>query len=108
MRHPSKRLVIAFIISLIAGFGISWLIMVGVLDTTYRLYGFTYLGSVAVLVAILLVVFLDGPLNLRTFDWPGIDEAERKKKREARSYYPFGLGDWLTTVDHKKIGIMYG
>ncbi len=107
MRHPSKRLVTAFIISLIAGYGISWLIMVGVLDTSYRLYGFTYLSAVAILAAILLVVFLDGPLNLRTFDWPRIDEAERKKQQAARSYYHLGVVDWLTTVDHKKIGIMY-
>jgi hypothetical protein len=54
MRHPSKRLVTTFIISLIAGFGISWLIMVGVLDTTYRQYGFTHLSTVAILAAILL------------------------------------------------------
>ena len=107
MRHPSKRLVVAFIISLIAGYGVSWLIMVGVLDTSYRLYGFTYLSAVAVLVAIFLVIFMDGPLNLHTFDWPRIDEAEQKKKQAARSYYNLGLVDWLTTVDHKKIGIMY-
>jgi cytochrome c oxidase subunit 1 len=107
MRHPSKRLVIAFIISLIVGYGLSWGIMVGVLDTSYRLYGFGYLSAVAFLIAILLVVFMDGPLNLRTFDWPRTDEAEKLKKKEEKSYYSQGLLDWLTTVDHKKIGIMY-
>ena len=107
MRHPGKRLVITFIVSLIFGYGISWSIMVGLLDTPYRLYGFGNLTIVAILVAILLVVFLDGPLNLGTFDWPRTDEAKKREEKEERGYYHQSLLDWMTTVDHKKIGIMY-
>src|SRR5690606_18910436 len=47
------------------------------------------------------IIFLDGPLKLRTFDWPG---PEAKKEV---GYWNSGLLDWLMTVDHKKIGIMY-
>ncbi len=101
MRRPSKRLLITAIISLIVGFAVSWSIMVFVLDTELRLYGWTYLTAVAVFVAFLAVMFLDKPLNLGLFDWP-----EPKEKKE-RGYYNSGLIDWLTTVDHKKIGIMY-
>ncbi|RME74747.1 MAG: cytochrome c oxidase subunit I [Chloroflexi bacterium] len=76
--------------------------MVGVLQAPYRLYGFTNLTLVAVFAAALLVLFLDGPLNLHLFDWP-----KEAPSRKERSYYNQGLWDWLTTVDHKKIGIMY-
>ncbi len=104
MRRPSTRLIIATIVSLAVGYGVSWAIMVGLLEAPYRLYGFGNLTIVALLFAFLLVVFLDRPLNLRTFDWPKADEI--KEKKEA-GYYNQGLLDWLTTVDHKKIGIMY-
>jgi cytochrome c oxidase subunit 1 len=106
MRHPSKRLIIASILSLIVGFTLSWAIMVFVLETSYRLYGFTYLASVAFLIAILIIIFLDAPLKLRTFDWPKPEETTKGQKKE-KGYYSFDLIDWMTTVDHKKIGIMY-
>ena len=104
MRHPSKKLVITFLISLAIGYGVSWVVMTGLLDTPYRLYGFTNLTLVAALIAILLVIFLDGPLGLRTFDWPAAGEVAPKKEQ---GYYSQGILDWLTTVDHKKIGLMY-
>jgi cytochrome c oxidase subunit 1 len=106
MRHPSKRLVIASILSLIVGFALSWAIMVFVLETSFRLYGLTYFTSVAVLIAMLIIVFLDAPLKLGTFDWPKPEPREKAQKKE-KSYYAFDLLDWMTTVDHKKIGIMY-
>jgi cytochrome c oxidase subunit 1 len=106
MRHPSKRLVIASILSLIVGFALSWAIMVFVLETSFRLYGLTYFASVAVLIAMLIIVFLDAPLKLGTFDWPKAEPREKAQKKE-KSYYSFGFIDWMTTVDHKKIGIMY-
>ncbi len=102
MRHPSKQLIIVSLSSLIVGYAVSWAIMFFALKTTYRLYGFIYLSSVAVLVAILMVIFLDSPLNLRVFDWPKADEQAKKEP----GYYKFST-EWLITVDHKRIGIMY-
>jgi cytochrome c oxidase subunit 1 len=81
--------------------------MAGVLGAPLRLYGFGNLTVVALLAALLLIFFLDKPLNLRTFDWPTAAEAKRIEDKEERGYYNQGLVDWLTTVDHKKIGIMY-
>jgi cytochrome c oxidase subunit 1 len=106
MRHPTKRLVLAFIASLIIGYGASFGLMAGVLKAPLRLYGFTNLSLVALLVAVVLIIFLDTPLQLRAFAWPKPDPAQKGVKKE-KGYYNRGLIDWLTTVDHKKIGIMY-
>ena len=54
MRQPSKRLIIAAALSLVVGYAISWAIMVFVLATEYRLYGFVYLTAVAATVAMLI------------------------------------------------------
>lgn len=105
MRRPSRRLTYAFIASLLVGYGVSWGIMAGVLDAPLRLYGFGNLTWVALLVAFLLLIFLDNPLQLRMFDWPQTDEKKKEKAAKTKQYT--GLADWLTTVDHKKIGIMY-
>ncbi|NJN95993.1 MAG: hypothetical protein HC875_18735 [Anaerolineales bacterium] len=100
MRQPGKKLIITTLVSLLIGYGVSWFIMVGVLDAPLRLYGFGNLTSVALLVAFLLVIFLDGPLELRLFDWP---KAEAGKKSPPKTTKPYtGVADWLTTVDHKK------
>jgi len=107
MRYPTKRFLVTLLLSIVAGYGVSWGIMAGVLDAPLRLYGFGNLTVVALLVAALLILFLDSPLNLRTFDWPKNAEAKKKEEQEERGYYNQGLADWLTTVDHKKIGIMY-
>jgi cytochrome c oxidase subunit 1 len=80
-------------------------IKAGLLDTPLRLFGIGNLTVLALLVAILLVIFLDNPLKLRTFDWPSAGEVEEAE--EEPGYFSGGLLDWLTTVDHKKIGIMY-
>ena len=100
MRRPSQRLIIAFLITLTIGYIVSWWVMVGVLETELRLYGFTNLTVVAILVAFVLVTFFDTPLNLRTFDWPEPIEKDTP-------YYAKLIWDWLTTIDHKKIGVMY-
>lgn len=105
MRRPSKRLIIAFLVSLLVGYGVSAAIMIGVLKAPLRLYGFGNLTYVALLVAIVLLIFLDSPLQLRTFDWPKPDERKAKPAAAKKQYS--GILDWLTTVDHKKIGIMY-
>src|SRR5262245_55878781 len=101
MRQPSKRLIIAAALSLVAGYAISWAIMIFVLGTDYRRYGPTFLTAVAFFAAILIIIFLDAPLNLQAFDWP------KPPPKKERGYYDSGILDWLTTVDHKKIGIMY-
>lgn len=103
MRRPSNRLIITSLISLAVGFAVSWAIMVFVLDTEFRLYGWIYLSSVAVFVAFLMVMFLDNPLQLGLFNWPKPEDQPQKE----RGYWNSGIIDWLTTVDHKKIGIMY-
>ena len=101
MRRPSSRLIVAAILSLLTGYGVSYALFTGLLAAPIRLYGFSYLTYGALMVAILLIIFLDGPLNLRTFDWP------RKEEKKEPGYWNSGIIDWLMTVDHKKIGIMY-
>ena len=101
MRHPSKRLIITLLISLAIGYVISWVIMVGILATPLRLYGLVNLSVVAILVAFIIVIFLDAPLNLKAFDWP------KPVERAAVPRYKETVWDWLMTVDHKKIGLMY-
>ncbi len=100
MRRPSKRLMVAFLLSLVAGYGVSWAIMAFLLQAPLRLYGFGNLTVVALVTAALLLVFLDSPLNLGLFDWP-------KTEPRPPGYKRAGLADWAMTVDHKKIGIMY-
>ena len=77
MRHVNNRLLIAAFVCLGAGYIVSWAIMSLMLDTTLRLYGFTYLSVVAVLLAILLLVLLDKPLKLGLFEFP---KGEKKKE----------------------------
>jgi cytochrome c oxidase subunit 1 len=101
MRHPSKRLIITFLISLAAGFAISWGIMVFVLGSELRLFGFGNLLAIALLVTFLIIIFLDSPLNLKTFDWP------KPVPKEAKPGPQESVWDWFMTVDHKKIGLMY-
>ena len=101
MRRPSNRLITTFIICLGIGYAISFALFSGLLAAPIRLYGFANLTYGAILVAILLIFFLDSPLNLRTFDWPSPAE------KQEPSYWSSGILDWMMTVDHKKIGIMY-
>lgn len=101
MRRPSKRLIIAFLLSVAVGYAGSWAIMTVILRTELRLYGFTNLTVTALLLAFLFIVFLDSPLRLRAFDWPKPTEKEKEPgPRET-------IWDWVMTVDHKKIGLMY-
>ena len=101
MRRPSNRLIIVTILSIIVGYAVSYALFEGLLAAPYRLYGFTYLTFGALLCAILLLIFLDQPLKLQTFDWPTPEE------RVEPGYWNKGIIDWLMTGDHKKIGIMY-
>jgi cytochrome c oxidase subunit 2 len=84
MRRPSTRLIITFLISLTIGYAVSWVIMVGVLATEFRLYGLTNLSVVAFLIASLIIIVLDAPLKLRTFDWPQVEEKETPQSNNVR------------------------
>lgn len=52
-----------------------------------------------------MAIIENEPLALESGEKPGIENPLGVFKRP-RAYS--GLKDWLTTVDHKKIGIMYG
>ena len=69
MGRLSARLILAALFSLVAGYAISWWVMVGLLNTELRLYGFGNLSVVALLVAFLIIVLLDSPLKLGAFEW---------------------------------------
>lgn len=104
MRRPTGRLIVIAILALLIGYAISYALFTFLLVAPYRLYGFTYLTFGAVPCAFLLLLFLDNPLKLRLFDWPKPEELPAKKEP---GYWNQGIVDWLMTVDHKKIGIMY-
>lgn len=70
MRQPSQKLIIFFIIALGAGYAISFVVMDYVLAAPLRLYGFANLTLVALLIAGLLVVWFDKPMELGLFKWP--------------------------------------
>jgi cytochrome c553 len=69
MRRPGGKLILAFSVCLLIGYGASLLIMIGILETEYRLYGFGNLSIVALLVAFMLLLFLDSPFKLGLFKW---------------------------------------
>lgn len=70
MRQPSQKLIIFFIVALGAGYAVSFGIMTFILDAPLRLYGFGNLTLVALLVAGLLLVWFDKPMELGLFKWP--------------------------------------
>ncbi len=70
MRQPSQKLIIFFIVALGAGFAVSFGIMNLILDAPLRLYGYLNLTVVALLVAALLVIWFDKPMELGLFKWP--------------------------------------
>lgn len=70
MRQPSQKLIIFFIVALGAGYAVSFGIMTFILDAPLRLYGFDNLTLVALLVAGLLLVWFDKPMELGLFKWP--------------------------------------
>ncbi|MCK6628554.1 MAG: hypothetical protein L6R45_25675 [Anaerolineae bacterium] len=70
MRQPSQKLIIFFIVALGAGYAVSFGIMTFILDAPLRLYGFGNLTLVALLVAGLLLIWFDKPMELGLFKWP--------------------------------------
>ncbi|RME69642.1 MAG: hypothetical protein D6784_18090 [Chloroflexi bacterium] len=85
MLHPSRKTILVFILALGTGYVVSWLLMSVVLAAPLRLYGFINLTLVALLVAVLLTIWLDKPLELNLFRWP---ETKPKEKRPAEALKP--------------------
>lgn len=70
MRRPSQKAILFFVAALVAGYVISIGIMIGLLDTELRLYGLGNISLIAVLIAFVLLVWLDKPFELKLFEWP--------------------------------------
>ena len=79
MRRPTKKAVLVFLLALGTGYTLSWLVMSLFLDAPLRLYGFLNLTLVAVLFAVLMIIWLDKPFDLRLFQWPEEKPKEEKK-----------------------------
>jgi hypothetical protein len=72
-----------FLLALGTGYTISWLIMTALLDAPLRLYGFINLSLVALLIAVLLLIWLDRPFELKLFDWPEPQPKTDTPRRES-------------------------
>ena len=70
MRRPTSRAILFFFLALGTGYTLSWIVMVGILNAPLRLYGFANLTLVALLIAFVLMVWLDRPFDLKLFQWP--------------------------------------
>jgi hypothetical protein len=79
MRQPSLKLIMFFIVALLAGYAVSFALMALILQAPLYQYGFVNLTVVALLVAILLTVWLDKPLDLGLFKWPAPKPKVEKK-----------------------------
>jgi cytochrome c2 len=76
MRRPNPFLIVTFLVGLGLGYAAAWGIMLG-LNVEFRRFGFLNLTAIAFLVAVVLILVLDSPLNLRAFDWPEVKEEDR-------------------------------
>jgi hypothetical protein len=70
VRRPTKKAILFFGLALGTGFTVSWIVMTFILGAPLRLYGFVNLFMVALLIAFLLVIWLDRPFELKLFQWP--------------------------------------
>jgi hypothetical protein len=94
MRQPTQKLIIFFLVALAAGYAVSFAVMTFILDTPLRLYGFGNLTLVALLVAGLLIVWLDKPLELGLFKWPvPKPKTEQKREETVEGYIPINQED---------------
>jgi hypothetical protein len=83
MRQPTQKLIIFALVALGAGYAVSFVIMTFILDAPLRLYGFGNLTLVALLVAFLLIVWLDKPMDLGFFKWREVQPKAEKKSADA-------------------------
>jgi hypothetical protein len=88
MRQPTQKLVIFFLVALGAGYAVSFVIMTFILDTPLRLFGFGNLTLVALLVAVLLIIWLDKPMDLGLFRWPTARPKPEQKDVETGGSHP--------------------
>ena len=79
MRRPTKKAVLVFLLALGTGYTLSWLVMSALLDAPLRLYGFLNLTFVAILFAVLMVIWLDKPFDLKLFEWREAKPKEAQK-----------------------------
>lgn len=70
MRRPTPKAILFFLLALGTGYTLSWIIMSGLLAAPLRLYGFANLSLVALLIAIVLLIWADKPFDLNLFEWP--------------------------------------
>lgn len=70
MKRPTQKAILFFGLALGTGFTISWIVMNFILGAPLRLYGYVNLVMVALLIAILLMIWLDRPFELKLFEWP--------------------------------------
>lgn len=81
MRRPTKRALLFFLLAMGTGYTLSLLVMYLLLDAPLRLYGFFNLTLVALLFAVLLLIWLDKPLSLGLFEWrepePKVEKAPK-------------------------------
>jgi hypothetical protein len=94
MRRPSPKLIAFFLVALLAGYTLSYFMML-LLNVELRDYGFLTLSIVAFLIAFVLVIAFDGILELGAFEWPqererpaGPDQAEASQPAEAEELKP--------------------
>jgi len=81
VRRPTQKAILFFGLALGTGFTVSWIVMNFILGAPLRLYGFINLFMVALLIAILLMIWLDRPFELKLFEWPE-PQAEPEEKRQ--------------------------
>jgi hypothetical protein len=87
VRRPTQKAILFFGLALGTGFTISWIVMNFILGAPLRLYGFVNLFAVALLIAILLMIWLDRPFELKLFVWPEPQsEAEAEEKRQTPAH----------------------
>jgi hypothetical protein len=77
-----------FVVALLAGYAVSYALMALVLQAPLYLYGFLNLTVVALLIAILLTVWLDKPLDLGLFKWPAPKPKKEKPATPAPAVTP--------------------
>lgn len=82
MRQPSQKLIIFALVALGTGYAVSFAVMTFILDAPLRLYGFGNLTLVALLVATVLIVWLDKPMGLGFFKWPAAIPKREKQDAE--------------------------
>lgn len=80
----NQKSIIFFVLALLAGYAVSFGLMLGLLNAPLRLYGFWNLTLVAVLVAVLLVLWLDKPFELGIFKWPPSKPKDKDKGSDSK------------------------